>query len=178
MGDVDDQWEKELNHLESVLKDCLEARANPRLCVNERLTLMRSFRTFDTNNSGDICYPEFVRSLERFGLVASPAVRGLYDRYAMIDGIGTSLTYSEFCDGLYGDNKPPPQPRKDRSDWELPSMERMRESPTNKWQNSSDQLSPSKRPVRVVSIANPKHREMPPVKWSKDANGDWESQGQ
>jgi hypothetical protein len=168
--DDSSMWEAEVNKLETVLKQCLECRVKK--CVDERLILRNAFRAFDTDNSGEVCYREFVRALEKFGLVASPAVRGLFDRYALMDNDQT-LSYEEFSVGLFGSYKPPVPAKRDKESWSLNTDLQQRESPANGWATSTDQLSPNHRPVRVMSIANPRHRDQKPPNWSRDEDGSW-----
>jgi hypothetical protein len=173
MDAADVAWEKELNDLEKVLKQCLECRTKKR--IDERLTLRLAFKAFDTDNSGEVCYREFVRALEKFGLVASQQVRGLFDRYASMDMSKESLSYEEFSRGLFGpvEHKPQPQPRKDAHSWGLDGDAQLRQSPANRWANSTEDLSPNQRPLRQMSIANPKHRDQKPPTWERDEYGGW-----
>ena len=165
-------WTAELNALEETLKQCLESRAKP--CVNEMVTLKRAFVAFDADNSGQVSYKEFVRALEKFGFTASPSVRGLFDRYARVDGDNDNLSYTEFSAGLFGDEKPPVHPKPGPGEWLLEDALIMRTTPANKWQGSTGELvaSPT-RAVRQLSIANEKHRGQPPWKWSQGADGQW-----
>lgn len=173
---VDRAWENELNKLEKTLLTCLECRAKP--LMPEALVCRAAFRSFDTDNDGFIDYREFVRGMEKFGLVASPAVRGLFDRYSKADGDSETLSYEEFVGSIMGylndSEKPPVPPRKDVHAWELNGDVRRRDSPANKWQNSSSEGFTDRRPVRQISLANDKWRSTPAWKWSKDDDGNWQ----
>jgi len=175
---ADRAWENELNKLEKTLLTCLECRAKP--LMPEALVCRAAFKSFDTDSDGYIDYREFVRGMEKFGLNASPAVRGLFDRYAGTDGESETLSYDEFVKGILGylddgQEKPPVPPRKDVHSWELNGDAQRRNSPANKWQNSSPDGFPNQRPIRQISLANDKWRSTPHWKWSKDDDGNWQA---
>ena len=143
------QWEADVNEIEKVLKQCLECRVKN--CVNERLILRNAFRIFDTDNNGTVDYREFVRALEKFGLAATPQVRGLFDRYAQIDSVESeTMSYDEFASGLFGSEKPPIPPKRDTHSWSLNGDTQMRESPANRWATSVDQLAPNERQAACI----------------------------
>ena len=173
-------WHGELNALEEVLKKAIAQRAKP--CMSDKHTLKLAFQAVDFDefgkpaDSGSVSYPEFCAALERFGLYASQSVRGLYDRYN--PGNEEALCYRDFMDGLYTAEKSwPPPSRRDAAEWHVLSGEQQRESPANRWANSTASLSPQQRPVRVMSIANDKHRFMKPLEWERDGSGAWVRKG-
>ena len=43
--------------------------------------------------------------------------------------------------------------------------EMLRETPTNNWSNSTGELVPHERPMRMLSLANEAHRMAKPPKW-------------
>ena len=114
-----------------------------------------------------------IAPLCRYGLYASQTLRGLFDRY---NSDGTEeLSYATFSDGLYGDQKPwPPPPKSDPDVWKTDMENRLRDTPSNNWQTSSAELSPNARPVRVMSLANEKHREQKAGMWVQDEDK-WQS---
>ena len=116
-------------------------------------------------------YPEFVGALERFGIYGSPGARGLFDRYHPDAGSSEApLSYAAFSEGLWSSasRKPPVPPRRERSqEIMLLGPLDMRQSPANSWATSAAELSPSKRPVRVHSIANSAWRDQRPPEWNQ-----------
>lgn len=101
----------ELNALEVLLKRCIYGKSKEG--ANEELVLQKAFKQFDADGSGEVSYSEFVRAMERFGLVVTSEIlpgrasggvreevmRGLFDRYNT-DG-SEAISYSEFAAGLY-----------------------------------------------------------------------------
>lgn len=166
-------WAAELDNLEDVLKKAIAQRVKP--CNSDKHTLKLAFQSVDFDemgkpaDSGSVSYHEFVAALERFGLYASQAVYGLFDRYN-VDG-GENLNYAAFSEGLYGTKKPfPPPPRRGAGEATRPrpgSAELLRDAPPNRWANSAETGSPNRRPVRVLSLANPKHRSQAAPKWKQ-----------
>ena len=128
--------------------------------------LKLAFKAFD-NGSGQVSYREFVKALEKYGLTACQGVRGLFDRYNTSVG-SDALSYAEFIRGLFGGVKPPAPARSERSVWAI--AEQLRDTPTARWASSSEDLSPPRRAVRVVSIAN-EQRQQPPLKWRRGPSG-------
>ena len=174
----EEAWNAELNDLEDKLKKAIEQRVKP--CSSAMHTLKLAFKAVDFDelghpaDTGSVSYGEFCLALERFGLYASQGVRGLYDRY-QADREAEALDYLEFAKGLYGSDKPwPPPAKREVSMFRSASTERLREAPANRWGNSTAELSPDRRPVRAVSLANPKWRDQPPKQWMRDANGAWQ----
>ena len=49
----------------------------------------------------------------------------------------------------------------------------LREAPTNNWATSQADLVPHTSPVRVLSIANEKHREVAAPRWAPDGGAGW-----
>ena len=168
-------WEAELNALEKTLKECLKVRAKP--LVDEVLTLKRAFKAFDFNDSGQIEYKEFVRALEKFGMSPTPAVRGLFDRYAQVDGNANGISYAEFTAGFFGEakNKPPVPPKPSRDAWFLDGdFRQLRTAPANSWQGSSaEKIQSPERVVKAISITSEKWRTMAPPKWEPGPDGTW-----
>jgi hypothetical protein len=180
---MDEQaWNAELNALEEKLMKAIEQRVKP--CSSAMHTLKLAFKAVDFDelghpaDSGSVSYPEFCAALERFGLYASQGVRGLYDRYKPGGGADDDmepLNYLEFAQGLYGSHKPwPPPPKREATMFKSSSAEQVREAPPNRWGNSTAEGSPDRRPVRAVSLANPKWREQAPKKWKQDEKGAWQ----
>lgn len=175
MADADAEqkaWHAELNKLEETLRHAIMQRAKP--CMSDQHTLKLAFRAFDFTEEGHgtdtgfVSYSEFCKAMERFGLYASVPVRGLFDRYNA-DG-AEDLSYAVFSDGLYGDEKPwPPPPKRHPEDCKTDQKEWLRDGPTNSWDTSVETLSPNKRPVRVLSIANEKHRTAAAPKWEGES---------
>ena len=162
-------WAAELDHLEEIIKKGVEARAKPLL--HETMILKKAFKLFDADNSGHISYKEFVRALGKFGLTGTQVVRGLFDRYAQMDG-DEHLSYGEFATGLFGETKPPLPSKKDRSIWAVDDGLSMRTSPANKWEGSRGEVPSPTRAVRVRSVANGGLAQAP-LKWTQDADGNW-----
>ena len=92
--------------LEKKLIKSLECRVKP--WVNESLALKQAFHKNTTSTA--IEYHEFARALEKFGLVPSPALRGLFDRYALVDTGGEQklLSTEDFARGLLSNGPKPP----------------------------------------------------------------------
>ena len=168
-------WEAELNALEKTLKECLKVRAKP--LVDEVLTLKRAFKAFDFNDSGQIEYKEFVRALEKFGMSPTPAVRGLFDRSAQVDGNANGISYAEFTAGFFGEakNKPPVPPKPSRDAWFIDGdFRQLRTAPANSWQGSSaEKIQSPERVVKAISITSEKWRTMAPPKWEPGPDGTW-----
>lgn len=73
-----------------------------------------SFKDFDLNKNGVVCFSEFVKAMERFGLSPAPpgsrfggvpldVLQGLFDRYDS-DGSG-ALSYQQFAAGLFAEEQ-------------------------------------------------------------------------
>ena len=139
--------------------------------ADEAQTLKLAFKKFDEDNDGYVSYPQFVGALEKFGIYGSPGARGLFDRYHPDAGTSDApLSFTAFSEGLFApaSRKPPVPARRDRTpDVMLQGPLDMRQSPANSWATSVSELSPSKRPVRVHSIANPAWRDQHPPQWNQ-----------
>ena len=161
-------WHGELNAAEEKLRMAIAIRAKP--CMSDQHTLKLAFRAMDFDEkgygveTGCVTYTEFCLALERFGFYPSAVLRGLFDRYNP-DG-SDDLNYATFSTGLYTDEKPwPPPAKKAAKECEIMGKERLREAPTNNWATSTGELSPNARPVRVLSLANEKHRGQALPQW-------------
>jgi len=72
--------------------------------TSEETVLMKSFKYFDLNNSGDVQPDEFAKAIEKIGIIIPSkqdleALFNIYDK----DGSG-SLDYHEFASEIFGRN--------------------------------------------------------------------------
>lgn len=166
-------WVKDLNKLEDILRDAVASRCRATESFPHKLKLAFKAVDFDERGfgveTGCVSYSEFVRALERFGFYATGreaiALRGLFDRYN--PDFAPDVNYAAFISGLYADEKPwPPPPKRDPAECKTEAKEQLRESPANRWANSSDELVPHERPQRVLSLANEAHRTQIAPTWT------------